>query len=62
LERVLRRAGVPWRRIHNAQRIGNSIAVAGFAENSMKLMDHLCTLGGLRRPVLTAPMGLKETA
>jgi acyl homoserine lactone synthase len=62
LERVLRRAGVPWRRIHNAQRIGNSIAVAGFAENSMKLMDHLCAIGGLRRPVLTAPMGLKETA
>jgi N-acyl-L-homoserine lactone synthetase len=62
LERVLRRAGVPWRRIHNAQRIGNSIAVAGFAENSKKLLDHLCAIGGLRRPVLTAPMGLKETA
>jgi N-acyl-L-homoserine lactone synthetase len=62
VERILRRAGVPWRRIHNAQRIGNSLAVAGFAEISEWIVDHLCTLGGLRRPVLTAPMGLKETA
>ena len=62
LERILRRAGVPWRRIHHAQRIGNSMAVAGFAEISTKLMDHLCSLGGLCRPVLTSPMRLKETA
>jgi acyl homoserine lactone synthase len=62
LERILRRAGVPWRRLHNPQRIGNSIAVAGLAEISTALLDHLCTLGGLRRPVLGAPMTLKETA
>lgn len=62
LERILRRAGVPWRRIHHAQRIGNSMAVAGFAEVSARLMDHLCALGGLRRRVLSSPMGLKETA
>jgi N-acyl-L-homoserine lactone synthetase len=62
VERIIRRAGVPWRRIHDPQRIGNSLAVAGFAEISEWIVNHLCTLGGLRRPVLTAPMGLKETA
>jgi acyl homoserine lactone synthase len=62
VERIVRRAGVPWRRIHNPQRIGNSIAVAGFAEISTNLLDHLCTIGGLRRPVLSAAMRLKETA
>jgi N-acyl-L-homoserine lactone synthetase len=62
VERIVRRAGVPWRRIHDPQRIGNSLAVAGFAEISEWIVDELCALGGLRRPVITAPTRLKETA
>jgi N-acyl-L-homoserine lactone synthetase len=62
VERIVRRAGVPWRRIHEPRRIGNSLAVAGFAEISERDLDNLCAVGGLRRPVLTGPMGLKETA
>lgn len=62
VERILRRVDVPWRRIHKPQRIGNSIAVAGLAEISTGLLDHLCTLGRLDRPVLAMPMRLKETA
>jgi acyl homoserine lactone synthase len=61
-ERILRRAGVPWRRLHTPQRIGNSIAMAGLIDVSRDVLDHLCRLGGLRQPVLAAPTKLKETA
>ncbi len=62
IERILRRAGVPWRRIHEPQRIGNSIAIAGFAKVSQEIVDHVKELGGLYGPVLAEPLQLKETA
>jgi N-acyl-L-homoserine lactone synthetase len=53
---------VPWRRIHEPQRIGNSIAVAGFAKVSREVVDHVKEVGGLHGPVLSEPLQLKETA
>jgi acyl homoserine lactone synthase len=61
-ERIMRRAGVPWRRIHDPRRVGRSLAVAGYVDVSAAVLDHLCVQGGLRRPVLTTPFALKETA
>jgi len=62
IERILRRASVPWRRLHEPQRIGNSIAVAGLAKVSQEVVDHVKELGGLYGPVLLEPLQLKETA
>jgi acyl homoserine lactone synthase len=62
IERILRRLGVPWRRIHTPHRIGNSLAVAGFASISSQVLDHVRTAGGLHDAVLSAPIGLKESA
>jgi acyl homoserine lactone synthase len=62
MERILRRVGVPWRRIHQPQPIGNSIAVAGFTEVSVELLDRLCKIGKLKTPLLNEPLRLKESA
>jgi acyl homoserine lactone synthase len=62
MERILRRVGVPWRRVHQPQRIGNALAVAGFTEVSVALLERLCAMGGLRTPVLGEPLLLKESA
>ena len=62
IERILRRLGVPWRRIHTPQRIGNSLAVAGFASISAQVLDHVRAAGGLHGAVLSAPLGLRESA
>jgi acyl homoserine lactone synthase len=62
MERILRRVGVPWRRIHKPQPIGNAMAVAGFTEVSVQLLEMLCELGQLRTPLLGEPVRLKESA
>lgn len=62
MERILRRVGVPWRRIHQPQPIGNAMAVAGFTEVSVQLLEKLCELGQLRTPLLSEPLRLKESA
>lgn len=62
MERILRRVGVPWRRLHQPQRIGNAMAVAGFTEVSVQLLEKLCELGQLQTPLLSEPLRLKESA
>jgi len=62
IERILRRVGVPWRRIHGVQRIGNSLAVAGYAEISQEILNRVRTIGDLVGPVLSEPLQLKEIA
>jgi len=62
MERILRRAGWPLRRIHDTQRIGSTLAVAGFLEVSAGALSRLRVLGGLHGPVLWEPVRLKETA
>jgi N-acyl-L-homoserine lactone synthetase len=62
MERILRRVGVPWRRIHQPLRIGNAMAVAGFTEVSVQLLERLCAMGGLQTPILSEPLMLRESA
>jgi len=62
MERILRRVGVPWRRIDRPQRIGNAMAVAGFTDVSVELLERLCAMGGLRTPIVGEPILLKESA
>jgi len=62
MERIARRAGWPVRRIDEAQRIGSTLAVAGFLEVSQAALARLRTLGGMPGPVLWEPVQLKESA
>jgi acyl homoserine lactone synthase len=62
MERILRRAGWPLRRIHAPQHIGNAPAVAGYLEVSSQILSHVQSLGGLHGSVLWTPARLKETA
>lgn len=62
LERILRRVGVGWRRMSDPQWIGNSLAVAGYAEISHEILNRVRAIGGLNAPVLAEPLRLKEIA
>ncbi len=62
MERILRRVEWPSRRIYEPQRIGNSLAVAGFVDVSAALLDRIRTIGGLRGPVLWEPVRMREIA
>jgi acyl homoserine lactone synthase len=62
MERILRRAGWPLRRINGARSIGNTLAVAGVLGVSAAVLDRIRTFGGLYGPVLSEPLQLKETA
>ncbi|MFK4583733.1 acyl-homoserine-lactone synthase [Bradyrhizobium ottawaense] len=56
MERILRRAGWPLRRIGNPSTIGNTLAVAGYLEISREALDRLRRAGGLSAPVLWTPV------
>lgn len=56
LERILRRASWPLRRIGPPIQIGNTLAVAGFLEVSRGALFRLREVGGLRGPVLWSPV------
>jgi acyl homoserine lactone synthase len=56
IERILRRAGWPLRRIGNPHAIGNTLAVAGYLETSIESLGRVRTAGGLTGPVLWAPV------
>lgn len=56
LERILRRAQWPLKRIGPPQPIGNSKAVAGHLEISLAALERLRTGGGLSGPVLWMPV------
>jgi acyl homoserine lactone synthase len=56
LERILRRASWPLRRIGPPVQIGNTQAVAGFLEVSRAALQRLRNGGGLKGPVLWSPV------
>lgn len=56
MERILRRAGWPLRRIGNPSAIGNTLAVAGYLEISSETLASLRKAGGLSTPVLWMPV------
>jgi acyl homoserine lactone synthase len=58
MERILRRAGWPLRRIGEPRALGNTIAVAGFLEVSVDCLAGIRSAGGLQGPVLWAPVAL----
>lgn len=62
VERIVKRIGIPWRRISTPKRIGNSLAVAGFAEVSWETLARIRKSGGLTGPVLWEPVPLKAIA
>jgi acyl homoserine lactone synthase len=56
MERILRRAGWPLRRIGKPRALGNTLAVAGYLETSIESLACVRTAGGLTGPVLWAPV------
>ncbi|MGY3564236.1 N-acyl-L-homoserine lactone synthetase [Bradyrhizobium sp. USDA 4463] len=56
MERILRRAGWPLRRIGNPTTIGNTVAVAGYLAISSEILAGLRKSGGLSTPVLWTPV------
>jgi N-acyl-L-homoserine lactone synthetase len=58
MERILRRAGWPLQRIGEPQLFGSTRAVAGFLEVSVERLTLVRSIGGLRGPVLWAPVVL----
>ena len=56
MERVLRRAGWPLRRIGSPATIGNTMAVAGYLAISSEILTGLRKAGGLSTPVLWTPV------
>jgi N-acyl-L-homoserine lactone synthetase len=58
MERILRRAGWPLRRIGKPRTLGNTLAVAGYLEISIESLASIRTGGGLQGPALWAPVAL----
>jgi acyl homoserine lactone synthase len=56
MERILRRAGWPLRRIGKPRPLGSTMAVAGYLEVSSQALARVQTAGGLLGPVLWAPV------
>jgi len=58
MERILRRAGWPLRRIGKPHALGNTLAVAGYLDVSVESRARVRSAGGLQGPVLWAPVAL----
>lgn len=58
MERILRRAGWPLRRIGKPRTLGNTLAVAGYLEVSTASFACIRNAGGLQGPTLWAPVVL----
>lgn len=56
IERILRRAGWPLRRIHEPKIIGGTTAIAGYLEISLKILTVLRHASGISSPVLWQPV------
>lgn len=56
MERILRRASWPLRRIAEPVRVGNTLAVAGYLNVSRQSLQRLREAGNLKGPVLWAPV------
>jgi acyl homoserine lactone synthase len=58
MERILRRAGWPLRRIGDPRTLGNTLAVAGYLDVSIESLARVRSAGGLKSPALWAPVAL----
>jgi acyl homoserine lactone synthase len=58
MERILRRAGWPLRRLGNPHNLGNTLAVAGYLEISTEMLAGIRNGGGFAGPVLWEPVVL----
>jgi len=58
MERILRRAGWPLRRLGNPCNLGNTLAVAGYLEISTEVLARIRNAGGFSGPVLWEPVVL----
>lgn len=56
VERILRRAGWPLRRIGGPRKIGDTTAIAGYLEISLQALWSVRRAGQIDRPVLWAPV------
>ncbi|WP_247485394.1 acyl-homoserine-lactone synthase [Bradyrhizobium sp. 193] len=56
MERILRRAGWPLRRVGKARALGNTTAVAGYLEVSPGALDRIRKVARISGPVLWAPV------
>lgn len=56
MERILRRAGWPLRRLGDPCPLGNTLAVAGYLEISTAMLAKVRDAGGFARPVLWEPV------
>lgn len=56
IERILRRASWPLERLGTPIEIGNTLAVVGYLEVSQFVLARLCDGGGLKGPILWAPV------
>lgn len=56
MERILRRAGWPLRRIGEPRKLGSTLAVAGYLDVSTESLANIRAAGGLQGPVLWAPV------
>jgi acyl homoserine lactone synthase len=58
MERILRRAGWPLRRIGKSYPLGSTLAVAGYLDISVERLACMRSAGGFQGPVLWAPVAL----
>ena len=58
MERILRRAGWPLRRLGDPCNLGNTLAVAGYLEISAEILGGIRVAGGFTEPVLWEPVVL----
>jgi acyl homoserine lactone synthase len=62
MERVLRRAGWPLARIAEPQRLGETMALAGYLDGSDKSLAVMYRQAGIAGPVLVEPMAVRAVA
>ena len=62
MERILRRAGWPLERLAPPQRIGNTMALAGFLHRSSEALTSMYRQAGVESPVLFQPESVPTAA
>ncbi len=62
MERVLRRAGWPLERLAPPQRVGDTMALAGFLHGSRETLANMYRQAGVEGPVLLQPMSVSTAA
>jgi len=62
MERILRRAGWPLERLAPPQRIGETMALAGFLHRSSETLTSLYRQAGIEGPVLSLPQSVPTAA